>query len=177
MGRPGFGRWLAKRYKVEVQDMEKTKFPWFWRNFSFADGLTIKGKTVYIRGLRGGKIKQRDLDLLLVHEIMGHIPTQRKYGWLGWPLKPGYLYRYCWASFRRKDEVRASIFEMELYHILGLDIQGLPYNRAQVLRGSYLIGKKQYKIAKAQLIKARDEILSGERRDVKRLYDIWESGR
>jgi hypothetical protein len=44
-----FSNWLQTHFKFRARDMSETKIPWYWKNFSFANAVALKGKYVYIR--------------------------------------------------------------------------------------------------------------------------------
>lgn len=162
--------WLQRNFNFSVRDFEQTKVPWFWRNFSHAAGMTIKGRIVYVRDIEGWH--QQGLSWLLDHEV-DHIQQQRKDGWTQ------FLFRYALIpKYRMKKEVEAYTRSMERHFLLGRDIDKYPKKYAESLRDDYFL-KSQWVTAWEKLARNCYLIKTGEIHVVADRIEKWkrETGR
>ena len=161
-----FSEWLAKHYKVKVRDFGALRVPWFWRKFTSDSAMALRGKEVYVRDL--DKMREKDLIVILWHEIRGHIVRQRK---LKWPI---YLLMYGVSKrFRCNDEIAAYTYTMEAAHFFGFVLDVSPEHISKKLRRNYFVGKRQEKRALKKLRKNRSRVERGEFTEFSGFYKIW----
>jgi hypothetical protein len=115
--------------------MSETKVPWYWKNFSFANAVALKGKYVYIRDL--ADCEPYEKALILVHEAF-HVDRQRRIGWFK------YLLKYTTKKFRAKEETHAYIRTMEFKHIMGTLKPTAPSIYSQAIAKNYRLEDREW---------------------------------
>lgn len=159
-----FSNWLQTHFKFRARDMSETKVPWYWKNFSFANAVALKGKYVYVRDLAGCEPYEKAL--ILVHEAY-HIGRQQRIGWFK------YLVRYGTSrKFRAFEETHAYIRTMEFKHIMGTLKPNAPSIYADAIADNYHIGDREW-LVWVNLTMALGNILSDQKNVVADWIDEW----
>jgi hypothetical protein len=144
--------------------MSETKIPWYWKNFSFANAVALKGKYVYIRDL--ADCEPYEKALILVHEAF-HIQRQQRIGWFK------YLVRYGTSrKFRAFEETHAYIRTMEFKHIMGTLKKNAAAVYTDVIDDNYRIGSNRTQVF-VDLCVAYMHILADKKNVVADWIDEW----
>jgi hypothetical protein len=161
-----FSDFITKHYDIRVKPMSATCTPKLWRKFKVG-AVSIKGERIYIDGL--SDIGEDDLCQYLAHET-GHTEQQRK--------APSWAYfvtaYYASQKYRAKREARAMKREMEMCHLLGRDIEGMPKYFYKKLKDAYLISDKRAEKARRALFFYSEQLKLGYEGTITKLYKEWQ---
>lgn len=164
-----FSEWLAKDRKVTVRDFDETRVPRWWRKFKHVNGLGVRGKDVYLRGL--DKMPERPKARRLLHET-DHTDNQKRKIWIIW------LARYTFIPrSRRRQEVSGYTRNMEERYIQGNTFDNMPEKYAEYIIDHYFLSdrqkKKHYPKALKELQENWKKIQNGSYTEVADLRERW----